>query len=146
MSSNESKQALPDNFETLKKSINRSSNWRERLDAVEELGEWKTRETIELLKHSLKGDPVTTIREAAYRKLQALGEKVSQPEPIQGDLIKDTKKVLVRIKKSLPADHSYHDFKEKVKKMRIDLYDTYEGEKGVEFDKWLENLWVTLRT
>ncbi|MFV8830336.1 HEAT repeat domain-containing protein [Alkalihalobacterium sp. APHAB7] len=146
MSNNEERTDLPANFDELKKSINRTANWRERLDAVEELGMWKARETIELLKHSMAGDSVFKVREAAYRQLLALGEKVTMPERKEGDAIKDTKKILVRIKKSLPKDHSYEDFKEKLKKMRIDVYDTYEGEKGADFDKWLEQLWSELRT
>ncbi|WP_235849065.1 MULTISPECIES: HEAT repeat domain-containing protein [Bacillaceae] len=122
------------------------SNWRERLDAVDELGQYKTRETIELLRHAMDGDPVYKVQQAAYRKLQGLGEQVTMPERRSEDPIKGTKKILVRIKKSLPKDHSYEDFKEKVKKMRMDLYDTYEGDKGPDFDKWLEELWSELRT
>ncbi|TWI52907.1 HEAT repeat domain-containing protein [Halalkalibacter nanhaiisediminis] len=146
MGNNETRTDLPENFDGLKKSINRTSNWRERLDAVEELGQWKSKQTIELLKHSMIGDSVYKVQEAAYRKLQALGEKVTMPERKNGELIKGTKKILVRIKKSLPENHSYKDFKEKVKKMRLDLYDTYEGDKGADFDKWLEETWSTLTT
>ncbi|UCZ55031.1 HEAT repeat domain-containing protein [Bacillus shivajii] len=146
MSNYEERTDLPANFDELKKSINRKANWRERLDAVEELAKWKSRETIELLKHSMAGDSVYKVREAAYRQLLDLGEKVTMPERKEGDAIKGTKKILVRIKKSLPKDHSYEDFKEKLKKMRIDVYDTYEGEKGADFDKWLEQLWSELRT
>ncbi|WP_110608654.1 HEAT repeat domain-containing protein [Salipaludibacillus keqinensis] len=146
MSTNETRTDLPPNFAELKKSVNRKANWRERLDAVEELGNWKNRETIELLHHSMKGDPVHSVRLAAYRNLQDIGEDVSMPERKNEDPIKGTKKILVRIKKSLPRDHSYEDFKEKVKKMRLDLYDTYEGEKGPEFDAWLKETWSELKT
>ncbi|WP_332692786.1 HEAT repeat domain-containing protein [Halalkalibacter lacteus] len=146
MSNYETKTNVPANLNELKKSINRTSSWRERLDAVEELGQWKSRETIELLKHSMAGDSVYKVQEAAYHKLQALGEKVTMPERKNGEQIKGTKKILLRIKKSLPKNHSYEEFKEKVKKMRLDLYDTYEGEKGIDFDKWLEDIWSTLPT
>jgi hypothetical protein len=27
--------------------------------------------------------------------------------------------------------------------MRIDVYDMYEGEKGADFDKWLEKMWAS---
>ncbi|WP_100407005.1 HEAT repeat domain-containing protein [Bacillus solitudinis] len=146
MSHNDTKAALPENFDQLKKSINRTSNWRERLDAVEELGQYKSRETIELLKYSMAGDSVYKVQEAAYRSLKALGEDVTMPERKNEDPIKGTKKILIRIKKSLPENHSYKDFKEKVKKTRVDLYDTYEGEKGIDFDKWLEETWSNLST
>ena len=62
----------------------------------------------------------------------------------KGDLIKDVTKILLRIKKSLPEGHSYEEFKEKLKKMRLDVYDTYEGDKGPDFDQWLENMWVSV--
>jgi hypothetical protein len=133
-------------FNELKKSINRTSNWRERLDAVEELGQLQSKEAIELLKHSMAGDSVYKVQEAAYRKLQSLGEAVTMPKRKQGELIKGTNKILLRIKKSLPADHSFQDFKEKVKKMRLDLYDVYEGDKGSDFDTWLEETWSNLTT
>ena len=29
--------------------------------------------------------------------------------------------------------------------MRMDIYDTYEGEKGADFDKWLENIGLLYR-
>lgn len=142
--SSENKTDLPEHFNELKKSINRKSNWRERLDAVEELGQWKNRETIELLKHCVTGDAVLNVREAAHRKLQDLGESIVMPERKNEELIKGTKKILVRIKKSLPKDHSYEEFKEKLKKMRLDLYDTYEGDKGTDFDQWLKEYWAAL--
>jgi hypothetical protein len=141
---NEARKDLPENFNELKKSINRTSSWRERLDAIEELGRFKSKETINLLNQRLENDPVYKVREAAYRRLHAWGEQVTMPERTKRELIKDTNKVLVRIKKSLPEDHSYEDFKEKVKKMRMDIYDTYEGEKGPDFDKWLEEQWSAI--
>lgn len=49
---------LPSNYEELKKSVNRTSNWRERLDAVEELGQWKNKQTINLLRHRMISDDV----------------------------------------------------------------------------------------
>ncbi|MBP3951057.1 HEAT repeat domain-containing protein [Bacillus suaedae] len=142
--SQETKPEVPANLSQLKKSINRAANWRERLDTVEELGQWKSRETIELLRYCMAGDAVFKIRKAAFRKLRDLGEDVSEPERSNDEPIKGTAKTLLRIKKSLPKDHSYEDFREKVKKMRIDLYDTYEGEKGEEFDQWLKESWNSI--
>ena len=62
----------------------------------------------------MAGDSVFKVREAAYRQLLALGENISKPEPKEEDAVKNTKKILVRIKKSLPKDHSYEEFKEKL--------------------------------
>lgn len=135
---------LPPNYEDLKKSANRMSNWRERLDAVEELGRWKNKQTIDVLMRIMISDPVYKVQEAAFRKLKDFGEDIQLPSRKKGDLIKGTTKILVRIKKSLPEGHTFEEFKEKLNKMRNDVYDTYEGEKGPDFDKWLESTWASL--
>ncbi|MED1950165.1 HEAT repeat domain-containing protein [Brevibacillus centrosporus] len=133
---------FPPHFEDLKKSANRTSNWRERLEAVEELGRWRDPQTINLLKRLLINDSVYKVQEAAFQKLQNFGEDVELPPQKKGDLIKGTTKSLVRIKKSLPKGHTFEDFKEKLQKMRTDIYDAYEGEKGTDFEKWLESTWA----
>jgi hypothetical protein len=143
---NKASSGLPSNYEELKTSANRTSNWRERLAAVEELGQWKNDQITDILKHRLKNDAVYQIQEAAYRKLKQFGEDVQLPPKKKGDLIKGAAKVFVRIKKSLPEGHSFGEFKEKLQKTRLDVYDTYEGEKGAEFDQWLEGVWTSLST
>ncbi|QYR21077.1 HEAT repeat domain-containing protein [Paenibacillus sp. sptzw28] len=144
MENQEVKSELPPNYEELKISANRTSNWRERLEAVEELGEWKSHKTIDVLTHRMLNDTVYKVQEAAFNKLKEFGEDVQLPPRKKGELIKGASKILVRIKKSLPVGHSFEEFKEKLKKMRLDVYDTYEGDKGAEFDKWLESTWASL--
>ncbi|MFD1032288.1 HEAT repeat domain-containing protein [Metaplanococcus flavidus] len=135
------KEEVPPNYDELKKAANRMANWKERLAAVEELGNWKTEHTISILLNRMKNDPVYRVQEAAYGMLRNFGENVEMPERNEHELIKDTHKVLVRIKKSLPADHTYEDFKEKLQKMRSDIYDTYKGDKGEDFEAWLQAQW-----
>lgn len=144
MNKTEMKNELPPNFEELKKAANRTSNWRERLEAVEELGQWKDEQTIQLLTRIVETDTVYKVQETAFHKLKAFGVGVRLPAQKKGDLIKGATKALVRIKKSLPKDHTFEEFKEKLQKMRSDIYDTYEGEKGADFDQWLENTWASL--
>ncbi|MDI4648012.1 HEAT repeat domain-containing protein [Cohnella hashimotonis] len=144
MSIDEANKELPPNYEELKGAANRTSSWRERLKAVEELGQWNTPKTIDVLKHRLNNDTVYLVQEAAYRMLKQWGEDVQPPTRKTGDLIKGVNKILVRIKKSLPAGHSFEEFKEKLKKMRLDVYDAYEGERGADFDAWLEKVWASL--
>jgi hypothetical protein len=138
------KSELPANYEELKKAANRTSNWRDRLDAVEKLGQWNSNQTIDVLMHRMVNDTVYKVQEAAFRNLKEFGEDVQLPSRKKGELIKGTNKILLRVKKSLPEGHSFEDFKEKLKKMRLDVYDTYEGEKGADFDKWLEDTWTSL--
>ncbi|MEW4431244.1 HEAT repeat domain-containing protein [Paenibacillus pabuli] len=135
---------LPENFEELKRAANRSSSWRDRLNAVNELGNWDTTPTIKLLQHVLKNDQVFQVREAAYFKLKQLDEDVQMPAKNKGELFKGLNKILLRIKKSLPEGHTFEQFKEKLQKTRLDIYDTYEGEKDAEFDSWLHGIWETL--
>ncbi|MED1918524.1 HEAT repeat domain-containing protein [Brevibacillus sp. NPDC058079] len=144
MNNTEIKNEFPQNFEELKKAANRTSNWRERLEAVEELGQWKHEQTIQLLKRIVENDTVYKVQETAFHKLKAFGEGVRLPAQKKGDLIKGATKALVRIKKSLPKGHTIEEFKEKLQKMRSDIYDTYEGEKGADFEQWLESTWVSL--
>lgn len=144
LNNKEAKNGLPPNYEELKKSANRTSNWRERLGAVEELGQWKSKQTTDLLTRIMISDAVYKVQEAAFHKLKEFGEDIELPSRKKGDLIKGVTKILLRIKKSLPEGHTFEEFKEKLKKMRIDVYDTYEGEKGADFDKWLENTWASL--
>jgi hypothetical protein len=138
------KSTLPENYEELKKQANRTSNWRERLDAVEELGHWKNKQIISILMRLMNNDAVYKVQEAAFRKLKKLGEDVELPPRKKGDLVRDVTKISLRIKKSLPEGHSYEEFKAKLQKMRLDVYDTYEGDKGPDFEKWLENMWASL--
>ena len=135
---------LPENYEELKKQANRTSNWRDRLDAIDELGQWKNEQVMDILRRMMNNDAVYKVQEAAFRKLKKFGEDVQLPPRKKGDLIKGVTKILLRIKKSLPEGHSYSEFKEKLKKMRLDVYDTYEGDKGADFDKWLEEMWVSV--
>ncbi|WJH36943.1 HEAT repeat domain-containing protein [Paenibacillus aurantius] len=144
MSIQESKTELPENYEALRAAANRTSSWRDRLAAVEELGKFNTPSTIDVLTHRMNNDTVYRVQEAAYRKLRSFGEDVKQPARRKGELIRGANKTFVRIKKSLPREHSYEAFKEKLRNMRLDLYDAYEGDKGDEFDAWLKSTWEGL--
>lgn len=131
-------------IEDLKREASRTSNWRARLAAAEELGKLGGQKAVEQLSRMVKNDSVYQVQEAAHRALRELGEELELPARKSGELIKDVKKVLVRIKKSLPEGHSYEAFKEKLQKMRTDVYDTYEGDKEAGFDQWLEQTWASL--
>jgi HEAT repeat protein len=143
LNNEEVNQELPENYEELKKAAGRSADWRARLAAVEELGQTKHKQIIDILNRLMTSDPVYTVQEAAYEKLKAFGEDVKVPSKNKAELFRGISKIALRIKKSLPKDHSYEEFKEKLKKMRIDVYDAYEGEKGEDFDQWLEKLWIS---
>jgi queuine/archaeosine tRNA-ribosyltransferase len=146
MSTMDAQDDLPEDYEQLRTSLNRTSNWRERLEAVEKLGQYQHKKIIDMLTHRMNSDTVFQVQEAAFRKLRALGVDVQLPPKHQGSLIKGLTKILIRIKKSLPEGHTYEQFKAKLQKMRVDIYDAYEGDKGEQFDEWLESTWASLST
>lgn len=138
------KTELPENYEALKKQANYTSSWRNRLDAVEELSKYKHDKIIDLLVNRMQNDSVYKVQIAAYNALVAFGEDVEKPLPARFDIIKGTDKIFLRVKKSLPKDHSVAEFADKLKRMRLDVYDAYEGDKGAQFMQWLEERWAKL--
>ena len=120
---------LPEDYTELKKEANYTSSWRDRLKAVQTLSMHKNEKIIDLLKNRMNNDTVFTVRMAAYNALKAFGEDVKKPEPARFEIIKGTDKILLRVKKSLPAGHTLEDFASKLERMRLDVYDAYEGDK-----------------
>ncbi|MFC4022347.1 HEAT repeat domain-containing protein [Oceanobacillus longus] len=135
---------LPEQYEALKKQANYTSSWRDRLDAVETLSAYQHDKIIDLLKNRMQHDIVYKVQIAAYEALAAFGEDVEKPSPARFDIIKNTDKIFLRVKKSLPKDHTVEDFADKLKRMRLDVYDAYEGDKGEQFMSWLEERWAKL--
>ncbi|ARD47490.1 HEAT repeat domain-containing protein [Sporosarcina sp. P33] len=136
--------ALPEQYETLKKQANYTSSWRKRLEAVKILSAYQHDKVIDLLKNRMQHDPVRQVQLAAYEALAAFGVDVEQPLPARFDIIKNTDKIFLRVKKSLPKDHTVADFADKLQRMRLDVFDAYEGDKGAEFMNWLEERWAKL--
>lgn len=138
------KTELPENYADLKKAANYTSSWRDRLYAVQALSSYKHEKVIDLLQNRVKADTVFTVQQAAFEALTAFGEDVKPPVRRKFELIKGADKVFVRVKKSLPADHTITDFADKLKRMRLDVYDAYEGHHGEEFLSWLETKWQSI--
>ena len=135
---------LPENYEELKKAANRTASWKARYDAVVELGKYNHNQVKDILRTRLANDPVYKVQEAAFQNLLDFGEEAQLPKRKKFELVKGANKVFVRVKKSLPKDHTFEDYLTKLKRMRIDVYDTYEGDKGDEFKTWLEKEWAKL--
>ncbi|PLT46595.1 HEAT repeat domain-containing protein [Paenibacillus sp. FSL W8-1187] len=125
----------------LKRAASRTSDWRARQQAASELAALKAPQSAAILRRLLADDPVHPVREAAYRGLVSLGEPAQAPVRKGSVPVKGLDKIVVRVRKSLADGHSFADFKEKLKKMRLDVYDVLEGDKGAEFDGWLEEQW-----
>ncbi|WP_353893746.1 HEAT repeat domain-containing protein [Proteinivorax hydrogeniformans] len=134
----------PDNYEKLKRMANNKVSWRNRLEAVEELGKWKCRQSVDVLFRRMMSDKVFKVQNAAFLKLQAFGENVKLPKKKKGNLVKNINKKLGTIKRSLPEEHSYEEFKQEFKQKRSVEFDIYEGDKEERFDKWLRNVWLNI--
>lgn len=134
---------LAEQLAQLKKEANRTADWEARLNAINELAKIKSDEAVKILHFVAKADHITKVRKAAAKALKKAGKEVPSYEAPKFGFFKDLRKVFLRIKKSLPQDHTYEDFKVKLEKMRIDIYNTYEGEKGAQFDAWLKDMWET---
>lgn len=132
---------LPENYADLKKAANYTSSWRNRLEAVQALSGYKHEKVIDLLQNRAKADTVFTVQQAAFEALTAFGEDVKQPVRRKFEIIRGADKVFIRVKKSLPANHTITDFAQKLKRMRLDVYDAYEGHHGENFLTWLETKW-----
>lgn len=129
------------NYEVLKKNTRNKSDWKLRLEAVEGLRNLDDPRAIDVLWRVMNSDKVFTVQEAAFRALQAKGVDVKLPRKQKGNLIKGINKKIKVLKDKLPENHSYEDFKAELEKREPIIYDTYQGDKGNRFDKWLENIW-----
>ena len=136
---------LPEDYLELKKEANYTSSWRDRLEAVKTLSEYKHDKVIDLLNNRMKNDTVQKVRVTAYEALVAFGQNAEMPAPHKYDLIKNTDKILLRIIKSLPADADVDVFADKLERTRLDVYDAYEGHHGENFKAWLDGKLQSLR-
>jgi hypothetical protein len=140
---------VPSNIEDLKRKSNNKTNWRDRLDSVNELKGYDCRQSRAIIKVLALHDPVYKVMEAAFSAAQAFGlTKKGKPLYLRkkktGNLDEGIDKILVRIRDSFKGQFSVQDFKEKFKVMYPKTYDTYEGEMGDTFEKWIENSLLSL--
>lgn len=136
---------IPENIEELKKKANDKSNWRARLEAVNMLKEYDCQPSRDILARLAIHDNVWTVKEAAFRGAQALhvtygGKPIKLNRKPKGDLIKGINEKLVKVRKTLPEEFTFEEFKTAFQAKCPIEYDTYEGDKGEGFDKWLANV------
>ncbi len=135
---------VPANIEELKKKSINKSNWRERLDSVNELKQYDCKESRDIISKLALHDPVYKVVEAAFRAAQAF-EITKKGKPFylgkkkKRNLDASIIKILVGVRNSFVGEFDIQDFKEKFKMMDLKTYDTYEGDMGDELDEWLKN-------
>lgn len=135
----------PSNLEDLKKKSKNKSNWRDRLDSVNELKRYDCRQSRDIIKVLALHDPVYKVKEAAFGAAQAFGiTKKGKPlylgKKKKENFVDGINEILVRVKNSLSGKFSVQDFKEKFKATDPWTYDTYEGNMGDGLDEWLKDV------
>jgi hypothetical protein len=133
--------STPPNIDDLLKLSRDKTNYKNRLKAVEELGKWKCRQSIDKLWRLMISDKVYSVQRNAFLKLQLFGEKVKLPKKKKGHLVKDINKKLLKIYNTFQAEeYTLTDFKLKFKQEYPEIYDIYAYEKQQNFDKWIETV------
>jgi len=129
----------PENIEALKKLAADKANYKNRLQAVNELGETKCRQSIDILWRLMINDKVHAVQHKAFLKLQAFGEDVKLPRKAKGKPFKDIEKKLAKVLASNAGVYSEADFNRKFSEMYPEEFDVYSFEKGNNFNSWVQN-------
>ena len=135
----------PANIEVLKRKANNQNSWRKRLEAVNELKNYDCQQSRDILTRLAIHDVVFTVKEAAFRAVQAMGV-TKNGKPIylgkkpKGNLVDGINKKLTHVRDSLPEGYTLDEFKSVFQQQYPAAYDAYEGDKGKQFDKWLGNV------
>ena len=130
----------PGNIEEIKKEARDKTNYNNRLNAVRRLGEFKCKQSIDILWSLLMQDKVYAVQEEAFRKLQAFGEKVKLPKKKKGHLVKDINKKLSKVNNTLTENFTMEIFTEKFREMYPIEFDIYSYEKSNNFEEWIQNV------
>jgi len=126
----------PQNIEELKKLARKKTDYKSRLTAVENLGKYKCKKSIDILWSLMMQDKVYIVQETAFRKLQAFGEDVKLPRK-KNILVKDIKKKLAQVKRQSSDNAGKTELKENFLLLFPSEYDIYKYEKKDKFGKWL---------
>ncbi|WP_394753321.1 HEAT repeat domain-containing protein [Crenothrix sp.] len=130
----------PENIETLKKQASDRTNYKNRLNAVEGLGNFKCQQSTDILWRLMIHDKVHAVQKLAFLKLQAFGENVKLPRKPKGHLVKDINKKLEIVLRSIDGEYSEVEFNGKFKESYPEYFDIYQYEKGAGFNKWVKNV------
>ena len=120
----------PANIEVLKRKANNQNSWRERLEAVNELKNYDCQQSRDILTRLAIHDVVFTVKEAAFRAVQAMGV-TKNGKPIylgkkpKGNLVDGINKKLTHVRDSLPEGYTLDEFKSAFQQQYPAAYDAY---------------------
>lgn len=134
------KEETAPNIDELKKMAMNKNDANLRLGVVNELGKWKSKQSIDILWRLMINDLVYEVQQASFLRLQSFGEKVTLPRKAKGNLIKQIDKKIERVLKPIAGQISFSDFVAHFQKVLPEEFDVYKHEKKENFDKWLRNI------
>jgi hypothetical protein len=134
------KEETAPNIDELKRMAATKSDANLRLQAVEELGKWKSRQSIDILWRLMINDLVYEVQHASFLRLQAFGEDVKLPRKAKGNLIKQIDKKVEKVLKAINGQVTFEEFVEAFQKKLPEEFDVYKHEKKNNFEKWLKNI------
>jgi len=134
----------PENIEALKKQAADKTSYKNRLAAIEELGNFQYQQSKDILWRLMINDKVHAVQHRAFLKLQAFGEDVKLPRKKKGHLVKDINKKLTKVLKSIGGAYSEVVFNDKFKELYPEDFDIYTFEKSGGFNKWIQNVLSSL--
>ena len=129
---------VPENMEELKRKATNQSNWRERLEAVNELKNYDCEQSRSILTNLAIHDSVFAA--AQSMKITKNGQPIRLNRKPKGNLVKGINGKLVTVRNSLPEGYTLDEFKKAFQERYPVAYDIYDGNKGERLDKWLENV------
>ena len=138
------KMETPNTIDELKKIAADKTSYKNRLQAVDSLGEYKCQQSKDILWRLMMNDKVYEVQEAAFRKLQAFGEDVKLPRKKKGHLVKDINKKLGKVRDSLSGDFTANEFNQKFLAMYPVEFDIYSLEKKGKFNSWIAKVLASL--
>ena len=102
---------VPESMEELKRKATNQSNWRERLEAVNELKNYDCEQSRSILTNLAIHDSVFVVQEAAFRAAQSMkitknGQPIRLNRKPKGNLVKGINGKLVTVRNSLPEGYT----------------------------------------
>ena len=112
---------VPESMEELKRKATNQSNWRERLEAVNELKNYDCEQSRSILTNLAIHDSVFVVQEAAFRAAQSMkitknGQPIRLNRKPKGNLVKGINGKLVTVRNSLPEGYTLMSLRKRSKK------------------------------
>ncbi|MCS6110395.1 HEAT repeat domain-containing protein [Clostridium botulinum] len=140
----------PSNINELVKMAGDKTNWKRRLQAVQQMKKYDCQQIRDVITRLALHDRVYKVKEEAFRVAQGLGIK-KQGKPIFlgkkdiGYKSSDFTKIFKRIKRECKMDElDIKAIKDKLIIINPEMYDVMNFEKGKKLDEWIENKYKSL--